>query len=344
MTDISSLTYEELCEFMKTLGEPEFRAKQIFEWLSKGVLSFNEMTNIPETLRTKLENIAIIATITVRKKLIDRDHTIKYLFELCDGNLIETVVMNYKHGKSVCISSQAGCRMGCRFCASTLSGKKRNLTAGEMLLQVSYVNKENHISNVVVMGVGEPLDNYDNLIIFLKNLKDENGLNISHRHVSVSTCGLVPQINTLAKENFQITLSVSLHAPDDMTRNLIMPVNKKYNIKELMTACDSYFEKTGRRISFEYILIKNINDTFTHAEKLSKLLKGKNCHVNLIPVNHVEERNFLPSDKHSANHFLETLLKNHINATMRRTLGGGINASCGQLRSSEYKEFLKQKT
>ena len=335
MTDVSSLTYEQLCDFISDIGEPKFRAKQIFEWLSRGVLSFDEMTNLSKSLRQKLAEHATMATLSVKKKLIDTDGTIKYLFELSDGNLIETVVMTYKHGKSVCISSQAGCRMGCKFCASTLGGKNRDLTAGEMLLQAAYANRENGISNVVVMGVGEPLDNYDNLIIFLKNLKDENGLNISHRHVSVSTCGIVPKIDELANEDMQITLSISLHAPDDETRQTLMPINATYNIKKLMSACDRYFEKTGRRISFEYTLVKDVNDTAAHAERLSRLLSGKNCHVNLIPVNYVAERGLSPSDKATADRFLKILTKNGLNATMRRTLGGEINASCGQLRHNE---------
>lgn len=332
-TDISSLTYDGLSEYIKTLGEPSFRAKQIYSWIHRGVMSFSEMTDLSKKLREKLEENCTLATVEVRKKLVDSvDGTVKYLFALSDGVLIETVVMKYKHGNCVCISSQAGCRMGCKFCASTLKGKERDLTAGEMLAQVAFANKENGISNVVVMGVGEPLDNFDNLCVFLENLHDERGLNISHRHVSVSTCGIVPRIYELADMRLQITLSVSLHAPDDDTRIKLMPVNNKWHIDELMKACDYYTQTTGRRISYEYTLVKDINDTPSHAQALAKLMHGRLAHVNLIPVNYVDERGLLPSDRNTVQRFCDTLISKKINATIRRTLGDEINAACGQLR------------
>ena len=270
--------------------------------------------------------------------LVDpEDGTAKYLFALSDGLLIETVVMKYKHGNSVCISSQAGCRMGCRFCASTLLGKERDLTAGEMLAQVAFANADAGVTNVVVMGVGEPLDNFDNLCVFLENLHDPRGLNISHRHVSVSTCGIVPKIYELAEKRLQITLSVSLHAPDDETRSQIMPINSAYNVETLMKACDAYVAATNRRISYEYTLIKGVNDTPAHARRLASLMKGRLAHVNLIPVNYVSERGLVPSDRKTVNEFCDMLLERGINATLRRTLGDGINAACGQLRLAEEK-------
>ena len=331
-TDISSMSLSELEEYIVSIGEMKYRAEQIFKWVSKGRMSFDEMSGLNKQLISKLNENCIIASLEQVKKLTDRDGTVKYLFRLHDGLLIETVVMQYKHGRSICISSQAGCLMGCRFCASTLRGKQRDLTAGEMLMQVAYANRENKISNVVVMGVGEPLDNYDNLLKFLYNLKDEKGLNISHRHVSVSTCGIVPKIKALAKEKLQITLSVSLHAPDNLTRDMIMPVNRKWHVEELIEACKEYMDITHRRISFEYTLIDGVNDTDAHAFRLSELLRGMMCHVNLIPVNKVEERDFRPSGREKIERFERILKNRNINVTVRRKLGGEINASCGQLR------------
>lgn len=338
MTDISSLTFTDLETYIKSLGEPAFRAKQIYAWLSRGVMTFDGMTDISKPLREKLHANCTLATLELRRRLVDpEDGTAKYLFALSDGLLIETVVMKYKHGNSVCISSQAGCRMGCRFCASTLLGKERDLTAGEMLAQVAFANADAGVTNVVVMGVGEPLDNFDNLCVFLENLHDPRGLNISHRHVSVSTCGIVPKIYELAEKRLQITLSVSLHAPDDETRSQIMPINSAYNVETLMKACDAYVAATNRRISYEYTLIKGVNDTPAHARRLASLMKSRLAHVNLIPVNYVSERGLVPSDRKTVNEFCDMLLERGINATLRRTLGDGINAACGQLRLAEEK-------
>lgn len=339
--DLVSLSYEELSDFIKEQGEASYRAEQIFRNYAFG-LSLSEMTDIGKNLKEKLspyEN----STIEEVKKLIDRDGTEKYLFRLRDGNYIETVLMRYKHGNSVCISSQVGCRMGCRFCASTLKGKIRNLSAGEMLMQVSVVNRSNKVSSIVIMGVGEPLDNYDNLLRFLKNVNDPRGMNIGQRHISVSTCGLVDKIKALAEEKFQITLSVSLHAPDNETRNKLMPVNLKYGVEEVLDACRYYISRTGRRISFEYTLIKGVNDAVKQAEMLGRKLKGMLCHVNLIPVNYVSERGLFPSDKKTIDAFRDKLLAMKINTTVRRTLGGEINASCGQLRYQQEEDERRER-
>ena len=339
--DLVSLSYEELSDFIKEQGEASYRAEQIFRNYAFG-LSLSEMTDIGKNLKEKFspyEN----STIEEVKKLIDRDGTEKYLFRLRDGNYIETVLMRYKHGNSVCISSQVGCRMGCRFCASTLKGKIRNLSAGEMLMQVSVVNRDNKVSNIVIMGVGEPLDNYDNLLRFLKNVNDPRGMNIGQRHISVSTCGLVDKIKALAEEKFQITLSVSLHAPDNETRNKLMPVNLKYGVEEVLDACRYYISRTGRRISFEYTLIKGVNDAVKQAETLGRKLKGMLCHVNLIPVNYVSERGLFPSDKKTIDAFRDKLLAMKINTTVRRTLGGEINASCGQLRYQQEEDERRER-
>ncbi len=339
--DLVSLSYEELSDFIKEQGEASYRAEQIFRNYAFG-LSLSEMTDIGKNLKEKLslyENSAIEEV----KRLISRDGTEKYLFRLRDGNYIETVLMRYKHGNSVCISSQVGCRMGCRFCASTLKGKIRNLSAGEMLMQVSVVNRDNKVSNIVIMGVGEPLDNYDNLLRFLKNVNDPRGMNIGQRHISVSTCGLADKIKALAEEKFQITLSVSLHAPDNETRNKLMPVNLKYGVEEVLDACRYYISRTGRRISFEYTLIKGVNDAVEQAETLGRKLKGMLCHVNLIPVNYVSERGLFPSDKKTIDAFRDKLLAMKINTTVRRTLGGEINASCGQLRYQQEEDERRER-
>lgn len=335
MIDLRSMEYGELEEFILELGEPKFRAKQIFSWLMQGVDDFSEMSNISKKTKEKLLEKAYISKLKIREKYISKiDGTVKYLFELDDGNCIETVVMKYKHGLSVCISSQVGCRMGCGFCASTIGGLYRSLTAGEILNQVIYAQKDigERISNIVMMGIGEPLDNYDNVIKFLHNVNHPDGLNIGYRHISLSTCGLVDKINKLADEKLPITLSISLHAPNNEIRNRIMPVNKKYNVEELIKACKAYINKTNRRISFEYSLIAGVNDSEENATELAKLLKGMLCHINLIPVNHVEEREYYKGDALSIKRFMEKLISLGMNATVRRELGSDISASCGQLR------------
>lgn len=337
--DISSLLLKDLVSFAEEIGEPKYRAEQLFRGFSKGKTP-EEMTDIGKSLKEKLQTCAVWASLVQREKLVDPDGTEKYLFGLSDSNVIETVLMRYHHGNSVCISSQVGCRMGCRFCASTLLGKVRNLSAGEMLMQVSKVNAETPVSNVVVMGVGEPLDNYDNLILFLKNMNDPKGMNIGHRHISVSTCGLVDRIYDLAEHRFPITLSVSLHAPDNETRDRLMPVNRKYPVEVLMKACRDYIAATKRRISFEYTLVRGVNDTGRHASLLASLTRGMLCHVNLIPVNYVAERGLLPSSAGRIEAFRKTLSDLGVNVTVRRRLGSEINASCGQLRH----RYLTEKT
>ena len=336
--DLSSLLLEELIEYVKEIGLPKYRGEQIFRQLSRGN-SIDEMTDLSKDLRNSLSENCDCAMLFEEDRLIDKDGTVKYLFRLSDGNLIETVLMQYKHGNSVCISSQVGCKMGCKFCASTLNGKVRNLTAGEMLAQVAYVNKNDKVSHIVVMGVGEPLDNFKNLIIFIQNVNNPKGLNISQRNISISTCGLVDKIYELAEKKLQITLSVSLHAPDNQTRDKLMPINTRYNVEELIKACRDYIEITGRRVSFEYTLIKGVNDSDFQAERLSEILKKMICHVNLIPVNFVMERGLYPSSNDRINKFKSILEKRGINVTIRRTLGGEINASCGQLR---HKHIMKK--
>ncbi len=335
MVDLRSMEYGELEAFLLELGEPKFRAKQIFSWLMQGVCDISEMTNISKKTKELILTKAYISTLRIREKYISKlDGTVKYLFELDDGNCIETVVMKYKHGLSVCISSQVGCRMGCGFCASTIGGLYRNLSAGEILNQVIYAQKDigERISNIVMMGIGEPLDNYENVIKFLHNVNHPDGLNIGYRHISLSTCGLVDKIMELAKENLPITLSVSLHAPNNEIRDKIMPVNKKYRVEELIDACRKYIKITNRRISFEYSLISGVNDSEENAYELAKLLKGMLCHINLIPVNHVEEREYYKGDALSIKKFKEKLISFGMNATVRRELGSDISASCGQLR------------
>lgn len=335
MIDLRSLEYRELEELLCEMGEPKFRTKQIFSWVMRGTEEFNEMTNISKATRERLSEVSYISKLKIKEKYISRlDGTVKYLFELDDGNCIETVVMRYKHGLSVCISSQVGCRMGCGFCASTIGGLYRSLTAGEILNQVIYAQKDvgERISNIVMMGIGEPLDNYDNVIKFLHNVNHPEGLNIGYRHISLSTCGLVDKIYALAEENLPITLSVSLHAPNNEIRDKIMPVNHKYPIEELIEACRKYIEKTTRRISFEYSLIAGVNDSLKEAHELCRLLSGMLCHINLIPVNHVEERSYHKGDAAGIRRFCEELNRLGMNATIRRELGSDISASCGQLR------------
>ncbi len=335
MLDLRSMEYGELEAFLTELGEPKFRAKQVFSWLMQGVDDISEMTNISKKTKELILEKAYISRLKIREKYISKlDGTVKYLFELDDGNCIETVVMEYKHGLSVCISSQVGCRMGCGFCASTIGGLYRSLSAGEILNQVIYAQKDigKRISNIVMMGIGEPLDNYDNVIKFLHNVNHPDGLNIGYRHISLSTCGLVDKIRKLANENLPITLSVSLHAPNNEIRDKIMPVNKKYRVEELIEACREYIKITNRRISFEYSLIAGVNDSEENAYELANLLKGMLCHINLIPVNHVEERKYYKGDALSIRNFQEKLISLGMNATVRRELGSDISASCGQLR------------
>ena len=346
-TDLLSLLPSELEELMLSLGEPKYRASQIFPAMHKGISPF-DLTNIGKATKQKLDERAYFYLPTVKRKLVSAlDGTIKYLFTLSDGNCVESVVMKYKHGNTICISSQVGCRMGCAFCASTIGGKIRDLAPSEMLGQIiaAELDSGEKISNVVMMGIGEPLDNYSNVIKFLKLVGHEKGINIGYRHISLSTCGLVNRIDDLAKESFPITLSISLHASDDETRSAIMPVNKKWNIEALLTACRNYYKTTGRRISFEYTLISGKNDSPEAAARLASLLnsalrpKSKNesfpIHVNLIPVNPVTETGFSASDKAATERFAAILEKKGIRATVRRRLGSDINASCGQLRRAE---------
>lgn len=336
MIDLKDFEYDELIEYLKSIGEKKFRAEQIFSWLHKGVESYDEMTNLSKATKERLKEETYVSTLKIREKYVSQiDGTVKYLFELPDGNCIETVVMRYHHGFTVCISSQVGCKMGCRFCASTIGGLKRNLTAGEILNQVIFAQKDigERISNIVMMGIGEPLDNYDNVLKFLHNVNHEKGLNIGHRHISLSTCGVVPAIYKLAEEKLQITLTISLHAPNDKIRDTIMPVNHKYNISELLEACMAYVNSTKRRISFEYSLIHGVNDSIKDAEELARLVKDMNGHINLIPVNKVEEREFEKGSSNDIQKFQQRLTELGINATVRRELGADISASCGQLRN-----------
>lgn len=336
MHDIKSLTLEELKNEMSRLGEKPFRAKQIYQWMhEKLARSFEEMTNLPISLRKKLaESYDFTALKQVRVQESAIDGTKKYLFELGDGKLVESVWMKYKHGNSVCISSQVGCRMGCAFCASTLDGLERSLKPSEMLDQIYAITQltGERVSNVVVMGTGEPLDNYDNLLRFLALISDENGLHISQRNITVSTCGLVPKMRQLADEQLQITLALSLHASTDEKRRELMPIANKYSIEELIDTCAYYFGKTGRRISFEYSLVGGVNDTKQDAERLSALIKNLNCHVNLIPVNPIKERDFVQSKAPQIAAFKNKLEKNGINVTIRREMGRDIDGACGQLR------------
>lgn len=333
MINLKDLTYDDLKKLVEDMGESGFRAGQIFAWLHKGVSSIDEMTNLSMGLRKRLSETAFVSCPKIRLKRTSKlDGTVKYLFGLADGNCIETVVMKYNHGLSVCVSTQVGCRMGCGFCASTIGGKQRDLTPGEILDQVIFASADmgQRISNIVLMGIGEPFDNYDNVMVFLKNVTDPKGINIGWRHISLSTCGIVPKIKELADMHTQLNLCISLHAPNDEIRNQIMPVNHKYGVSELMKAAEYYIKKTNRRITFEYSLIKGVNDKKEHAEELAGLLSGLLCHVNLIPVNHVKERSFEKSS--SVEKFKEVLEKRGINATVRRELGSDISASCGQLR------------
>lgn len=334
--DIKSLSYEELNNEIILLKLPKFRTKQIYEWLHKyGVSSFDEMTNISKDLRNKLSDSFYISSCEIEQKFVSKiDETVKYLFRLADGEYVESVIMKYKYGYTICVSSQVGCKMGCTFCASTLAGFKRNLESGEIESQLHAAQRDLgiRISHIVMMGIGEPLDNYDNVINFFHNVNNENGLNISMRNITVSTCGIVPRIYDLINENLQITLTISLHAPNDKIRSRTMPVNDKWGIDEVIKACREYVNRTNRRVSFEYTLINGVNDSKECALELSNRLKGMLCHVNLIPVNAVEERGNVRSSDDNIRRFMEILKRNGINATIRRTLGSDINASCGQLR------------
>lgn len=334
--DIRSCQEEEMIEIALSMGEKAFRGKQLFEWVHrKRVQSFDEMTNLPASFRTKLEEKYRIPGVTMVEKQISKSlDTAKYLFALPDGSVIESVWMKYRHGNSVCISSQAGCRMGCTFCASTLTGLKRNLTAGEMLSQVYEIQRETEerVSHVIVMGMGEPLDNYENLIRFIHLLSDEKGICIGQRNITVSTCGLVERIRDLMREKLQITLAISLHAPNDAIRRQIMPVAGKYRMEEIFDVCHRYFTETGRRITFEYSMIRGVNDKAEHAQELADRCRGMNCHINLIPLNEVRERDCLRSSSSDINRFKSILDRNHIQATIRREMGSDIDAACGQLR------------
>ena len=339
MTDIKSMTQQELARFLKELGEPAFRAKQVFTWLHRGVTSFEDMTNLSKPLREKLAECCFITAPTVARKQESRlDGTIKYLWELSDGNCIETVLMQYHHGNTVCISSQVGCRMGCAFCASTIAGKVRDLRPSEMLDQVLFTQLDSgrEVSNIVLMGIGEPLDNMENVLRFLELVNHPDGMNIGMRHISLSTCGVVPGIDALAEKELQLTLSVSLHAPDSETRSRIMPVNRAYDVELLFDACHRYFQRTGRRISFEYAMIDGVNDNDWQADLIAKKLRGMPGHVNLIPLNDVVESPYKPSRRIAA--FQKRLESHGVTATVRRSLGGDIDASCGQLRRKAMEE------
>ncbi len=333
--DIKSFNQTELSEALKAMGEPGFRTKQVFTWLHKGCRSFDEMTNLSKTLRQKLDDAFYITVPqVVRKQESQKDGTIKYLWRLRDGNCVESVLMRYRHGNSICISSEVGCAMGCAFCASTKGGLVRRLTPSEMVDQVLFSSLDSglEISNIVLMGIGEPLDNYDTVLRFLELINSPDGMNIGMRHISLSTCGLVDRIYQLAEAKLQLTLSVSLHAPLDEIRTKLMPVNKKYNIEALLEACRVYFEKTGRRISFEYAMIRDVNDSKEIAQTLAAKLSGIAAHVNLIPLNNIEESPLKPSTRKAVMEFQQELERHGIPATVRRTLGSDIDASCGQLR------------
>lgn len=333
--DILSMLPEEIEQDFLMLGEPKYRAKQVFTWLGRGVRDFDGMTDLPKSLRDKLKaEYELYKPVVLSKQMSKIDGTIKYLWELSDGNAVETVVMSYKHGNTVCVSSQVGCRQGCAFCASTIGGLVRCLKPSEILDEVmfSQIDSGKPISNIVLMGIGEPLDNFDNVMRFLELVNHPQGMNIGMRHISLSTCGITEKFDELAEKNLQLTLSVSLHAPDDETRSRIMPANRGRGVDELMDCCKKYYEKTGRRISFEYAMIDGVNDTEYHARLLAQRAKSVCAHVNLIPLNHVEEREFKPSTAGHMKAFIKILEDNGVNVTVRRKLGSDVDASCGQLR------------
>lgn len=338
--DILSMLPQEIEGELAALGEPKYRAKQIFDWLSRGVRDFDEMTNLPKALKEKLRAEYTLYRPKVLSKQVSKlDGTIKYLWELYDGNAVETVVMSYKHGNTVCVSSQVGCRQGCAFCASTIGGLVRCLEPSEILDEVlfSQLDSGKPISNIVLMGIGEPLDNFDNVMRFLELVNHPDGMNIGMRHISLSTCGITERFDELAERNLQITLSVSLHAPDDETRSRLMPANRGRGVEQLMDSCRRYYQKTGRRISFEYAMIDGVNDTEKHAHLLAQRAKSVGAHVNLIPLNHVEERQFRPSTAGHMKAFIKILEDAGVNVTVRRKLGGDVDASCGQLRRKMQK-------
>lgn len=341
LTDIKSMTLEELENFIVKNGFPKFRAKQIHGWLVKSVTNFDEMRNIPADLRNFLKTSCYISVATIEKKQVSRyDKTVKYLFSFADGECVEAVLMNYKHGYSICISTQIGCKMGCTFCATGKSGFSRNLVPSEMLSQIESAQKDMNIriSNIVLMGMGEPLDNFDNVVKFIRLVSSDDNLNIGMRHITLSTCGIVPKIYELANLKLGITLSVSLHAPNDEIRRRTMPIAKKYPMDELLQACRDYFKITGRRVTFEYSMISGVNDSNDAARELAKKLDGMSCHVNLIPVNTVEGTGYKKSDINRQKAFINILADKNITATVRRTLGSDIDAACGQLRRKHLKE------
>ena len=345
MKNLKSMTIPELTALFKELGQPAFRAKQVFTWLHKGVRSYEEMTNLPASLRQTLsQQHPICPPEVVRRQESRKDGTVKYLWRLSDGNCVETVLMRYHYGNTVCISTEVGCRMGCAFCASTLGGLVRRLEPFEMLDQVLFTQVDSGlpISHIVLMGIGEPLDNFENVMRFLELVNSPDGMNISMRHISLSTCGLVPKIDELAEKKLQLTLSVSLHAPSDETRDTIMPVNRAYPTEELLAACRRYYAATNRRISFEYAMIHGVNDRPEDARLLLKRLRGLPAHMNLIPLNHVEESPLKPSTRKAVMEFQNILEQGGVPATVRRTLGGDIDASCGQLRRNYTKEERKE--
>ena len=340
--NLRSLTLAELADLLKTMGQPAFRAKQVFTWLHRGIRSFDEMTDLPKTLRAALaEEYPLYTPQAVRRQESARDGTVKYLWRLSDGNCVETVLMRYHYGNTVCISSEVGCRMGCAFCASTIGGLVRRLEPHERLDEVLFTQLDSglEISHIVLMGIGEPLDNFDKVMRFLELVNSPEGMNISMRHISLSTCGLVPKIDALAERKLQLTLSVSLHAPNDEIRNRIMPVNQAYDVETLLSACRRYYAATSRRISFEYAMIDGVNDSADNAKELLRRLKGLPAHVNLIPLNRVEESPLVPSTKAAVERFQKILEDGGVSATVRRTLGGDIDASCGQLR----RKYTQQK-
>lgn len=338
MTEIKNLTIDELKDELRAMGEKPFRAGQIFKWLHEGVRSFDQMSNLSKELRAALAARYVLTVPEVARKQVSRiDGTVKYLWRMRDGDCVESVLMHYEHGNTACVSTQVGCRMGCKFCASGLNGLKRQLSAGEILDEVLFMQQDSgeKISNIVLMGTGEPLDNYEQVLRFLRLVSCPEGLNIGQRHISLSTSGIADKIERLAEEKLQITLSVSLHAPDDETRSAIMPVNSAYSIERLMRACNYYFDKTGRRISYEYMMARDKTDRPWQAEKLARLLRGRPAHVNLIPLNEVAESPLSPSSKDAVRRFQAALQKHGVTATVRRRLGPDIDAACGQLRRRE---------
>lgn len=339
--DLKAMTYPEIAELVSSLGEKPFRAKQIFKWIYRGAQTISDMTDLSKDFREKLSEVSYIGHLEIEQKLVSKiDGTIKYLFRLSDGNVIESVLMSYKHGNTICVSSQVGCRMGCRFCASTIGGLVRNLTASEIIDQIMKAEKDSgrKISNIVMMGIGEPLDNFENVIKFLKNVNHADGLNIGYRHISLSTCGVVDGIYELAKENLPITLSISLHAPFDEMRRELMPVDVKYPLPQLMKALSDYLSVTGRRISVEYSMIRGKNDTPECAKELARLFGKMLVHINLIPINDVKERDYIKSNSKRIREFQDELAGLGLSVTVRRELGSDINAACGQLRKSHMEK------